>query len=92
VKKTVLFAAACLGGSVLAYAGEAPLLKAHPDSKAWEDLVAADLSNVINTKNVWSFKEGVLTATEDQALWTNKEYENFAVDLEFKNEIGRAHV
>jgi hypothetical protein len=85
VKKTVLFAAACLGGSVLAYAGEAPLLKAHPDSKAWEDLVAADLSNVINTKNVWSFKEGVLTATEDQALWTNKEYENFAVDLEFKN-------
>ena len=30
-------------------------------------------------------QDGVLTATEDQCLWTKKQYENFLLDLEFKN-------
>jgi hypothetical protein len=80
-----LLAAAGVAWGALACAGEAPLLKEHPDSKAWENLFAADLSNAVNTKNVWSVQDGVLTATQDEALWTTKEYENFVLDLEFKN-------
>jgi len=32
--------------------------------------------------------DGVLTATEDQCIWTKKAYENFALDLEFKTDDG----
>ena len=39
-------------------------------------------------EGVWSVDDGVLTATEDQCIWTKKEYENFILDLEFKNADG----
>jgi hypothetical protein len=51
-------------------------------------LIAPDLSNTVHPKGVWSFDNGVLTATEDQCIWTKKEYENFVLDLEFKNAPG----
>ncbi len=36
-------------------------------------------------EGVWSVnEEGVLTATEDQAIWTQKPYDNFILDFEFK--------
>jgi len=60
----------------------------HPDSSGWQDLLAKDLSNAIYPKGVWSFDDGVLTATKDQCLWTEKEYDNFIVDLEFKTAPG----
>ena len=50
----------------------------------WANLFAADLSNAEYPAGVWSFDDGVLTATEDQAIWTKKDYENFILDLEFK--------
>jgi len=62
--------------------------KAHPDSAGWDDLLAKDLSNADYPKEVWSYEEGILTATKDQNLWTKKVYDNFILDLEFKTAEG----
>ena len=63
-------------------------LATHPDSEAWEELFNADLSNAIYPDSVWSFENGEFTATEDQFLWTETDYDNFILDLEFKNADG----
>jgi len=78
----------CLVFGAVASGGESVPLKAHPDSANWEDLFAPDLSNATYPQGVWSFQEGVLTATEDQCIWTKKQYENFVLDFEFKNAQG----
>jgi hypothetical protein len=62
--------------------------KPHPDSSQWQDLFKADLSNAEFPKGVWTFTDGVLTASEDQAIWSNKDYSHFVLDLEFKNAEG----
>jgi len=60
----------------------------HPNVTNWPDLFAADLSNAVFPKGVWEFENGVLTASEDQAIWTTEDYDNFVLDLEFKNAAG----
>ncbi|MCP4191616.1 MAG: DUF1080 domain-containing protein [Planctomycetaceae bacterium] len=60
----------------------------HPDVSGWADLFAADLSNGIDAKKVWTVQEGVLTANADYCLFTDKDYDNFILDLEFKNADG----
>ncbi len=62
--------------------------KAHPDVSQWQDLFAVDLSNAAFPKGVWTFENGVLTASEDQVIWSKKDYDNFIIDLEFKTEDG----
>jgi hypothetical protein len=62
--------------------------KTHPDSASWDDMIAPDLSNAVYPKGIWSVKDGVLTATEDQNIWTKAVYENCVIDLEFKNAKG----
>jgi hypothetical protein len=49
---------------------------------------AADLSNATYPPGVWSAQDGILTATEDQCLWTKAEYANYVLDLEFKTADG----
>jgi hypothetical protein len=66
----------------------APTTGSHPDTTGWQDLFAPDLSNAIYPKGVWTVEGGVLTASEDKAIWTENQYENFTVDLEFKNAPG----
>ncbi|MGZ8895888.1 MAG: 3-keto-disaccharide hydrolase [Candidatus Aminicenantales bacterium] len=61
---------------------------AAPQEPQWTDLFAADLSNAIFPAGVWTVSDGVLTASEDQAIWTNKDYENFVLDLEFMTAPG----
>lgn len=56
----------------------------HPEVNKWEDLFAPDLSNAIFPEGVWTFENGILTASEDQNIWTEKVYDNFIIDLEFK--------
>ncbi|MBX2851183.1 MAG: DUF1080 domain-containing protein [Phycisphaeraceae bacterium] len=56
----------------------------HPDSRDWAPLFAADLSNADYPEGVWTVADGVMTASKDQNIWTQKEYENFVLDLEFK--------
>ncbi|GEM_PF-317066 len=58
---------------------------AHPDSSGWESLFDEDLSNAIYPEGIWTSEDGVFTASEDQSLWTQRDYENFVLDLEFKN-------
>ncbi|GAB6166559.1 DUF1080 domain-containing protein [Thermostilla marina] len=62
--------------------------KGHPDSSDWDDVFAADLSNAVYPEGVWSFDDGILTATKDEAIWTSREYEDFVLDLEFKTAEG----
>lgn len=62
--------------------------KGKKGARAWMPLFAPDLSDAVYPKGVWSVTDGVLTATEDQAIWTNKDYENFQLDLEFKTAPG----
>ena len=63
-------------------------LKAHPDSTQWPDLVKPDLSNCSFPAGIWTFQDGVLTASEDQNLWTQDTYGDCVLDLEFKFEPG----
>ncbi|HPO17193.1 MAG TPA: DUF1080 domain-containing protein [Candidatus Hydrogenedentes bacterium] len=69
--------------SLSAPAADAPLT--HPDTTGWKELFAPDLSNAIKPDGVWSVSDGELTANKDEAIWTKDEYENFILDLEFKN-------
>lgn len=62
--------------------------KTHPNVSQWQDLFAADLSDATYPDGVWTFEDGVLTASEDQVIWTKKDYDNFIIDLEFKTEDG----
>jgi len=62
--------------------------KVHPDSEKWESLFKPDLSNATFPKGVWTSTKGVMTASEDQAIWSDKKYNNFKLDLEFKTAAG----
>ena len=62
--------------------------RTHPNTRKWPDLFAKDLSNAIFPEGIWTSEDGVLTASEDQAIWTKKDYENFVLDLEFKTAPG----
>lgn len=55
----------------------------------FEPLFNDDLSNATFPEGVWSRDaEGVLTATKDQILWSQADYRNFVLRLEFKNGEG----
>ncbi len=62
--------------------------RVHPNVAKWPDLFEPDLSNAIFPKGVWTVADGVLTASKDQAIWTNRDYDNFVLDLEFKTASG----
>jgi len=54
----------------------------------WQPLFDEDLSNAMDEKEVWYYEGDMLTSSEDACIFTTVEYENFMVDLEFKNEKG----
>lgn len=56
----------------------------HPDSGDWATLFAADLSNADYPEGVWTVEDGVMTASKDQTIWTQRDYDNFVLDLEYK--------
>jgi hypothetical protein len=57
------------------------------ETKGFQPLFTADLSNADYDSSVWSVDEdGVFSATADQAIWSTEEYENFELSLEFKND------
>ena len=62
--------------------------KSHPDSGNWNPLFKPDLSNAVYPPGVWTFTDGVLTASKDQCIWTKAEYDDFVLDLEFKTAPG----
>lgn len=89
MKKHVVLLICLLYALTNAMQAQEPALS-HPNTSeaGWSDLFNADLSNGIFQKAVWSRKEGIITATKDTALWSEKEYNDFIVDLEFKNAKG----
>lgn len=80
-KTLVLIAALCLS-VVPVWAAD------HPDSSKWDDLFKKDLSDAIvpmdKGKAIWTWENGELTASVDQAIWTKDQYGNCVIDLEFK--------
>ncbi|MBT8035930.1 MAG: DUF1080 domain-containing protein [Verrucomicrobiae bacterium] len=55
----------------------------------FKPLFNKDLSNTTFPSGVWTRDEsGVITASKDQIIWSNDEYENFVLRLEFKNGEG----
>lgn len=62
----------------------------HPDTSGpeWSDLFSNDLSNTLRPGGVWTYEDGILTASADEILWTGKVYDNFVIDLEFRNASG----
>jgi hypothetical protein len=69
-------------------AGGGPAAQLHPDTRDWPALFAPDLSDAEFPEGVWTVEDGILTASEDQVLWTKRDYENFILDLEFKTAPG----
>ncbi len=69
---------------VFVSAEELPL-KSHPDSSGWKSLFNDSLSNARFPKGVWTISDGIMTASEDQAIWSERPYDNFILDLEFRN-------
>ncbi len=59
--------------------------KAGAENAEWTPLFAPDLSDAVYPEGIWTFEDGILTAGEDQAIWTAEMYDNFVLDLEFKN-------
>jgi hypothetical protein len=68
-----------------------PRYSVHPPTrgKEWNTLFASpDLSDATFPKGIWSIQNGELTATEDECIWTKKQYLNFTLDLDFKTASG----
>ena len=82
----VLFIAAAALGSDDKEQAVAP--PEHPDVNGWQNLFKDDLSNAVYPNDVWTFRDGILTASEDKAIWTKEIYDNFILDLEFKTAEG----
>jgi hypothetical protein len=63
----------------------------NPDTKGkgWYPVFDNKLSNAVFPEGVWTIdKDGVMTASKDEAIWSEKAYDNFVLDLEFKNAEG----
>ena len=54
----------------------------------WEPLFDEQLTNADFPEGIWKMEDGILTATEDQCIWTKESYENFVLALEFKTAEG----
>jgi hypothetical protein len=74
----------CWGWTAATRADDALPPKNHPDSTGWQKLFADDLSDAMFPKGIWFRQDGLLTASEDQIIWTKGEYRDCVIDLEFK--------
>ncbi len=54
----------------------------------WTPLFGSNLAEAVYDSGAWSLEGGVLTAEEDDCIWSADAYENFELDLEFRNEPG----
>lgn len=78
----ILLLSACGGAQV------EPTDRPQSTETGWVPLFADDLSNAINPNGVWTSEEGVLTAAADSVLWTTRSYDDYILELEFRNEEG----
>lgn len=80
--------ALALGGASAAFASDNAAAPIHPDSSSWPSLYKQDLSDTDCPAGVWIIEDGILTAAKDECIWSRKEYGDFIIDLEFKNQSG----
>jgi len=88
MKKTVVLLVFWTGLTAAVCAAETVLADEHPDTTGWRSVFTKGLTDAVYPEGVWSVTDGVLTATEDQCIWTKKDYDNFILDLEFKTAPG----
>jgi len=69
-------------------AQEDPSKHADTSGEGWADMFNKDLSNARFPKGIWTSIDGVLTASADEAVWSEKAYNDFILDLEFKTAEG----
>ena len=81
----LVFVASCLLAGSAGAAEQKKDNEVHPDTSGWQSLFSADLADAVKPEGVWTVSNGVLTASEDQAIWSARDYDNFVLDLEFKN-------
>jgi len=55
------------------------------ESTGWQPLFEGDLSDAEFPAGVWTIENGKLTASQDKLIYTKQAYENFVLDLGFKN-------
>jgi hypothetical protein len=62
----------------------------HPDTRSagWHPLFDQGLTNAIFPAGVWTVSDGIITASKDEALWSEKAYDDFVLDLDFRNAEG----
>jgi hypothetical protein len=61
----------------------------HPNSSTWKSLFKEDFSDAITPKGeVWTYENGVLTASKDENIYSKQQYNDFIIDLEFKTAEG----
>lgn len=86
--KKILLLTAILVANYCVFAQES--FDKHPDTstKGWENLFNNNLSNAVYPDSVWTVSNGVLTASKDESIWSQKKYNDFILDLEFKNADG----
>ncbi len=58
------------------------------NGNGWVNLFDDKLSNAAFPAGVWSMSDGVITATKDECMWSKKAYNDFVLDLDFKNADG----
>ena len=89
IRQGYIILVVCGLASLVAGAAQKPAdIPGHPDVTGWADLFQPDLSNAEFPAGAWTFAGGVLTASEDQAIWTRQDYRNFILDLEFMTAAG----
>lgn len=74
----------CSAEGACAVSANSTKASVHPDSRNWRPLFNLDLDNTVHTKGVWFINDkGDLTANKDESIWTDCDYENFTLDLEY---------
>jgi hypothetical protein len=90
MRKELIFV--CLIGSSLflpSAKGQQPALT-HPDisGPSWSSLFKNDISDAIFPIGIWTLSSGILTASKDETIYSAKAFNDFILDLEFKNAKG----
>lgn len=56
------------------------------DTPGWLPLFGTNLEKAAYNPEAWQIQNGVLFPVKDECIWTQNEYENFELDIEFKTD------
>jgi Domain of Unknown Function (DUF1080) len=74
--------------SLRSFAQDTAYINPDTHGKGWKNLFTDNLTNAIYPAGVWTKDGDVMTASKDEAIWSEKAYDDFVLDLEFKNAAG----